>query len=152
MTTFCRRHDNQVVGKPRIPRVVRRAGVKRLGDLHRAVLRVGLMGIEKHTLSDRDIEVYVTDPTPLLTNDSWWDHLGDVLVVERLANPGWHPSRLVYYVGGKLDLTVIKADALPTMRYERPFTAKVQGMQDYMPLQNHGRCLAPARELGRLCE
>lgn len=80
---------------------------------------------ETHPLSDRDIEVYATDRAPLLSDDSWWDQLGEVLVVERLPNSGWHPTRLVYYVGGKLDLTVIKADALPTMRYERRFAVLV---------------------------
>ena len=77
---------------------------------------------ETHPLSDRDIEIYATDPTPLLADDSWWDQLGEVLVVERLATPGWHPARLVYYIGGKLDLTVIRADALSMIRHERPFT------------------------------
>jgi len=80
---------------------------------------------ETHPLSDRDIEIYATDPAPLLADDSWWDQLGDVLVVERLATPGWHPARLVYYTGGKLDLTVIRAEALPTIRRERPFTVLV---------------------------
>ncbi len=80
---------------------------------------------ETHSLSDRDIEIYATDPAPLLADDSWWNQLGTVLVVERLAIPGWHPARLVYYVGGKLDLTVVRADVLPTIRYERPFTVLV---------------------------
>lgn len=77
---------------------------------------------ETHALSDRDIEVYAIDAVPLLADDSWWEQLGDVLVVERLANPDWHPARLVYYVGGKLDLTVIRTDALETIHRERPFT------------------------------
>lgn len=80
---------------------------------------------ETHPLSDRDIEIYATNPGPLLADDSWWDQLGDVLVVERLATPGGHPARLVYYIGGKLDLTVIRADVLPAVRYERPFTVLV---------------------------
>ncbi|MDJ0322020.1 aminoglycoside 6-adenylyltransferase [Pseudarthrobacter sp. PS3-L1] len=80
---------------------------------------------ETHPLSDRDIEIYATDPAPLLADDSWWDQLGDVLVVERLETPNWHPARLVYYIGGKLDLTVIRADTLPIIRYERPFTVLV---------------------------
>ena len=42
---------------------------------------------ETHALSDRDIEIYATNPGPLLVDNSWWDHLGDVLVVERLATP-----------------------------------------------------------------
>jgi aminoglycoside 6-adenylyltransferase len=80
---------------------------------------------ETHALSDRDIEIYATDPAPLLADDSWWDQLGEVLVVERLVTPGWHPARLVYYAGGKLDLTVIRTDALPAVRYERPFAVLV---------------------------
>jgi hypothetical protein len=80
---------------------------------------------ETHALSDRDIEIYATDPAPLLADDSWWDQLGDVLVVERLAIPGWHPARLVYYIVGKLDLTVIRSDVLQTICYERPFTVLV---------------------------
>jgi aminoglycoside 6-adenylyltransferase len=40
-----------------------------------------------HPLSDRDLEVYVDDPTPLLDDDSWWSELGEVLVVERLHAP-----------------------------------------------------------------
>jgi aminoglycoside 6-adenylyltransferase len=28
---------------------------------------------ETHPLSDRDIEIYATDPTPLLADDSWWN-------------------------------------------------------------------------------
>ena len=77
---------------------------------------------QSHPLSDRDIEIYATEPARLLEDDSWWDQLGDVLVVERLPNPGWHPTRLVYYAGGKLDFTVIRADALSTSRHDRPFT------------------------------
>lgn len=98
---------------------------------------------ETHPLSDRDIEIYANDPAPLLADDSWWDQLGDVLVVERLATPNWHPSRLVYYVGGKLDLTVIRADALPTTRYERPFTVLVDkdGLSDPLNIKAAGTSL-----------
>ncbi|WP_248758607.1 aminoglycoside 6-adenylyltransferase [Pseudarthrobacter sp. SSS035] len=98
---------------------------------------------ETHPLSDRDIEIYATDPTPLLADDSWWDHLGDVLVVERLATPGWHPARLVYYIGGKLDLTVISADALQTIRRERPFTVLVdkEGITGSLHLEAAGTSL-----------
>ena len=31
----------------------------------------------------------------------------------------------MYYIGGKLDLTVIRADVLQTIRHERPFTVLV---------------------------
>ncbi|MEA9984675.1 aminoglycoside 6-adenylyltransferase [Subtercola sp. RTI3] len=77
---------------------------------------------ETHPLSDRDAEIYTTDPASLLSDDSWWARLGEVLVVERLDMPGWYPSRLVYYVGGKLDLTVIPAAAISEVPRQRPFT------------------------------
>lgn len=77
---------------------------------------------ESHALSDRDVEIYSTEPDRLLEEESWWNQLGEVLVVERLPNPGWHPTRLVYYAGGKLDFTVIPVDALPSVRHDRPFT------------------------------
>jgi aminoglycoside 6-adenylyltransferase len=98
---------------------------------------------EPHPLSDRDIEIYARDPAPLLADDSWWDRLGDVLVVERLADPNWHPSRLVYYVGGKLDLTVIRADVLPTMSHERPITVLVDkdGLTDSLNMKVAGPSL-----------
>lgn len=74
-----------------------------------------------HPLSDRDLELYVTDPDQLLQDESWWTELGEVLVVERLENPGWYPTRLVYYAGGKLDFTIFPAEALPGRSYDRPF-------------------------------
>ncbi len=46
---------------------------------------------------------------------------GEVLVVERLPNRGWYPTRLVYYVGGKLDFTVAPTDVLSSVVYTRPF-------------------------------
>jgi aminoglycoside 6-adenylyltransferase len=74
-----------------------------------------------HPLSDRDIEIYAVEPDRLLTDDSWWASLGEVLVVERLPNPDWYPTRLVYYVGGKFDFTVAPIDALSSAVYTRPF-------------------------------
>ena len=41
-----------------------------------------------HSLSDRDLELYGTDPGRLLQDESCWSELGEVLVVERLENPG----------------------------------------------------------------
>ena len=38
-----------------------------------------------------------------------FEQFGDVLVVEALANPGWHPTRLVYYVDGKIDFMIAPA-------------------------------------------
>lgn len=78
-----------------------------------------------HPLSDRDLELFVTDHDGLLRDESWWTDLGEVLVVERLDNPGWHPTRLVYYAGGKLDFTIIPATALSGRTYDRPFEVLV---------------------------
>jgi aminoglycoside 6-adenylyltransferase len=74
-----------------------------------------------HPLSDRDIEIYAVEPDRLLADDSWWASLGEVLVVERLPNPEWYPTRLVYYVGGKFDFTVAPIGALSSAAYTRPF-------------------------------
>jgi len=60
---------------------------------------------ETHPLSDRDVEVYARDVAPLLDDETWWSALGEVLVVERTENERAQPTRLVYYVGGKLDFT-----------------------------------------------
>lgn len=76
---------------------------------------------QAHPLSDRDLEIHVTDPAPLLESDAWWEGLGEVLVVERLANSSGHPTRLIYFVGGKLDFTVIQTPAGTALSYERPF-------------------------------
>jgi aminoglycoside 6-adenylyltransferase len=74
-----------------------------------------------HPLSDIDVELYVTEPATLLEEDTWYAQFGQVLVVEALPNPGWHPTRLVYYVDGKIDFLVGPVDALATTRYVRPF-------------------------------
>lgn len=80
---------------------------------------------QTHPLSDRDIEIYATDVEAILADESWWSELGDVLVVERLNDPGWFPSRLVYYAGGKLDLTVFDVAEIASIRRERPFVTLV---------------------------
>jgi aminoglycoside 6-adenylyltransferase len=92
----------------------------------RAVVMTG-SGAAKtaHPLSDRDIEIYSTDVDALLADESWWKDLGQVLVVERLENPGRHPTRLVYYVGGKLDLNFLRAERLADQAYHRPFQVLV---------------------------
>lgn len=74
-----------------------------------------------HGLSDRDIELHVLRTAPLEEDDSWWNSLGEVLAVERLANGDDQPTRLVYYVGGKIDFTLVSfVDERGT--YDRPFT------------------------------
>lgn len=71
-------------------------------------------------LSDRDIELYVRNTEPLENDDSWWLDLGDVLAVERLENGDDQPTRLVYYVGGKLDFTLVDVADMAG-EYDRPF-------------------------------
>ncbi|WP_430592084.1 aminoglycoside 6-adenylyltransferase [Humidisolicoccus flavus] len=74
-----------------------------------------------HPLSDRDLELHVRDAAPLTRDDSWWSELGEVLAVERLENAEGHTTRLVYYVGGKLDFTLIPVGA-SSGQYDRPFS------------------------------
>jgi aminoglycoside 6-adenylyltransferase len=57
-------------------------------------------------LSDIDVELYVRDPAPLLEDREWCRRFGEVLAVEELENPGWNPTRLVYYVEGKIDFMI----------------------------------------------
>jgi aminoglycoside 6-adenylyltransferase len=72
--------------------------------------------------SDLDIELYVHDPSSLLDHDEWYTQFGEVLVVEELENPGWHPTRLVYYADGKIDFMVASADVLlEGVTHEHPF-------------------------------
>ncbi len=73
-----------------------------------------------HPLSDRDLELHVRDLEALETHDGWWSDLGEVLAVERLHNHNAEPTRLVYYVGGKLDFTLVRAGR--SRLYGRPFS------------------------------
>lgn len=73
-----------------------------------------------HPLSDLDVELHVRDTGPLERTDRWWADLGDVLAVERLENGDDQPTRLIYYVGGKLDFTLISVDEIRG-HYDRPF-------------------------------
>jgi aminoglycoside 6-adenylyltransferase len=70
------------------------------------VLTGSLARDEAHPLSDLDVELYVRDPGVLLDHREWYRRFGDVLVVEELDNLGWHPTRLVYYVDGKVDFMI----------------------------------------------
>ena len=73
-------------------------------------------------LSDLDVELYVDDPSALLDHDIWYEQFGEVLVVEALDDPGWHPTRLVYYADGKIDFMVASTRVLADgMSYDRPF-------------------------------
>jgi aminoglycoside 6-adenylyltransferase len=79
-----------------------------------------------HPLSDLDIELYVRDPNVLLGRRDWYAPFGEVLVVEELGNPGWHPTRLVYYVDGKIDFMIGPVAAVEAGgRYDRAFRVLV---------------------------
>lgn len=73
-----------------------------------------------HRLSDRDLEIHLHDTQPLEDDDSWWNSLGDVLAVERLEDAAGRPTRLIYYVGGKLDFTLVGVDN-QLVSHDRPF-------------------------------
>src|SRR3954447_6014945 len=74
------------------------------------------------SLSDLDIELYVKDPRPLLERSDWYERFGQVLVVEELEEADWHPTRLVYYVDGKIDFMIGHVDhAKSGIEYEQPY-------------------------------
>jgi aminoglycoside 6-adenylyltransferase len=62
--------------------------------------------------SDLDLRLYVAEPERLLHTSDWYEQFGEVLVVEALANPGWYPTRLVYYVDGKIDFMIAPVASL----------------------------------------
>jgi aminoglycoside 6-adenylyltransferase len=72
--------------------------------------------------ADLDVELYVTTPSLLLQDDTWYHQFGEVLVVEALDNPGWHPTRLIYYADGKIDFMIAPVAILSSgVHYDRPF-------------------------------
>jgi len=76
---------------------------------------------EMDDLSDLDIELYVVSPLDLLQSSAWYEAFGDVLVVEKMPNPEWFPTRLVNYADGKVDFMIAPTSALATVEYVRPF-------------------------------
>jgi aminoglycoside 6-adenylyltransferase len=72
-------------------------------------------------LSDLDFELYVDSPSDLLDGSVWYEAFGDVLVVEKMPNPEWLPTRLVNYADGKVDFMIAPASALAMVEYTRPF-------------------------------
>jgi aminoglycoside 6-adenylyltransferase len=50
-----------------------------------------------------------------------WSRLDDVLAVERLENGDDQSTRLVYYIGGKLDFTLVSVNG-ERGEYDRPFS------------------------------
>jgi len=99
-------------------------------------------------LSDIDLELYVTDPAPLLEATDWYEAFGDVLVVEALPNPWWHPTRLVNYAGGKVDFMVAPAAELARTVYRRPFRVLVDKDEaaGHLRIQPNGPRPAPTAE------
>ena len=74
------------------------------------------------SLSDLDLELYVRDPDSLLTGRDWYQRFGEVLAVEELENPDWNPTRLIYYIDGKIDFMIAGvAVANDGVEYDRPF-------------------------------
>ncbi len=77
-------------------------------------------------LSDLDVELYVADPRHLLDGADWYNRFGQVLVVEELVNPGWHPTRLIYYVDGKIDFMIAEIEAAKQgVGYDQPYRVLV---------------------------
>ncbi|MGH3285580.1 MAG: aminoglycoside 6-adenylyltransferase, partial [Streptosporangiaceae bacterium] len=72
-------------------------------------------------LSDLDVQLYVNEPGKLLADPAWHRRFGEVLVVENLPNPGWYPTRLAYYVDGKIDFIISPAGDVGVDTYDEPF-------------------------------
>lgn len=72
------------------------------------------------SLSDLDVELYVREPNVLLQDRSWHRRFGHLLVREELSNAGWNPTRLLYYIDGKIDFTIIDLAHLERAIHDRP--------------------------------
>ena len=93
----------------------------------RLVVVTGSFAFGDHDeLSDLDIELYVRETHPLLEETAWFERFGDVLVTEALENPDWHPTRLVYYVDGKIDFMIAPVSVLSEgVVYDIPYLVPV---------------------------
>jgi aminoglycoside 6-adenylyltransferase len=77
---------------------------------------------EADPMSDIDVELYVRQPDALLQARDWYRRFGEVVAVEELENEGWHPTRLVYFAGGKIDFMIASVTALDAgVSYRRGF-------------------------------
>jgi aminoglycoside 6-adenylyltransferase len=101
-----------------------------------------------HPLSDIDVELYVSRPAELLDDDSWYQQFGEVLVVEALPNPGWQPTRLVYYVDAKIDFMIAPLSALAATKYQRPFQVLIDkdGLGTRLPPPDRSIALPPTQD------
>lgn len=97
------------------------AWANRTDAVRSVVLTGSAAAASDHPLSDRDLELHVRNREILERDDSWWNTLGAVLAVERLENGDDQPTRLVYYVGGKIDFTLVEI-CDERGNYDRPFT------------------------------
>jgi aminoglycoside 6-adenylyltransferase len=78
--------------------------------------------VEVDAESDLDVELYATTPELLLQSTLWYHQFGEVIVVEALENPDWHPTRLVYYADGKIDFMIAPVTVLNgNVTYDRPY-------------------------------
>lgn len=82
-------------------------------------------GVNDHALSDRDIRVFTSRIPALLSDETWWNALSEVLAVERLQGLDGNPTRLIYHSGGKLDFTPPAGRGVGTMPIPRPYVALV---------------------------
>jgi aminoglycoside 6-adenylyltransferase len=108
-------------------------------DNVRLVVLTGSIALGDHVddLSDLDLELYVLDPAPLLDGREWYRRFGRVLVREELENPDWHPTRLVYYVDGKIDFMIAPVEvAKRGIAYARPYRVVLDkdGLADSLQL------------------
>ncbi|MGZ4114760.1 MAG: aminoglycoside 6-adenylyltransferase [Actinomycetota bacterium] len=104
-------------------------------------------------LSDLDIELYVRDPSALIDDRDWYRRFGDVLAVEALENPGWNPTRLVYYVDGKIDFMIGALSVLDRgVSYDRAYRVLVDkdGLADRLRV-DRSPSSAPTAEEFRRC-
>jgi aminoglycoside 6-adenylyltransferase len=68
----------------------------------------------------------VRETHPLLEETAWYEWFGEVLVTEALENPEWHPTRLVYYVDGKIDFMIAPVRSLSEgADYDGPYLVPV---------------------------
>lgn len=122
----------------------------------RLVVLVGSLGRgdpDVDELSDLDVQLYVTDPEQLLADPGWHRRFGEVLVEENLPNPGWYPTRLAYYVDGKIDFTVTPLADLGVDTYDEPFRVLLDkdGVSARLPLVPPDRPLPGEAEFAESC-
>ena len=119
-------------------------------DNIRAVVLTGSIARgDQDDLSDVDIELYLRDPSDLLNRRDWYNRFGDLLAVEELPNPGWVPTRLLYFVDGKIDFAIGDLASFGASTYSRPFRVLVDKDRRADALavaQENRECHSPSAE------